>query len=278
MGATLAGAFAAAGHDVVGWSRSEERRAAYVAAGGSVAASPREACRTADLIVANVVDYDATRSVLSEAGADALAGRTLVQLASGGPADARALADEVDAYGVDYLDGAILTFPARIGDEPTIIAYSGSRRAFDRHRPTFMALGGRPLFVGEEVGGAAAIDLAWLSVLYGGTVGMLQAAAFCEAEGVDPGHAFDALPSFLVEIAAEGAYYRRLIERGDYSGNQASLDTHVAALHHIVDAAETSGVNGAFPRLCLDVFGRSASEGHGSDEIAAAIEIFRRPG
>ena len=209
--------------------------------------------------MANLVDYDATRSVLAEAGADALSGRALVQLASGGPADARALATEVRPYRVDYLDGAILTFPARIGDEPTMIAYSGSREAFDRHRATFLALGGRPLFVGEEVGGAAAIDLAWLSVLYGGTVGLLQAAAFCEAEGVDPGHAFDAVPSFLVEIAAEAAYYRNLIARGDYSGDQASLDVHVAALHHIVDAAETSGVNGAFPRLCLDVFGRAAS-------------------
>ena len=40
MGATLARAFAGAGNDVVAWSRSPERRAAYASTGGSVADSP----------------------------------------------------------------------------------------------------------------------------------------------------------------------------------------------------------------------------------------------
>jgi 3-hydroxyisobutyrate dehydrogenase-like beta-hydroxyacid dehydrogenase len=278
MGSTLARVLSSAGHDVTAWTRSPERREAYAATGGTTAETPAAACRAGELVVACVSDYDATRAVLTEAGADALEGRTLVQLASGGPADARSLAVWLEGYGVDYIDGAILTFPARIGDEPTMIAYSGSRAGFDRHRDTLLALGRRSAFVADDVGGAAAVDLAWLSFYYGASMGLLQGVAFCEAEGVDPGKAFDAVPSLLVEIAAEAEYYRGLIARRDYRGDQAAIDTHLAAIHHIVDAAETSGVNAAFPRLVRDVYEKAVAGGHGGEEAAATIEVLRQPG
>ena len=75
-------------------------------------------------------DYDATREVLQSPGMSSeLVGKTLVQLASGSPADARALAEWSKGAAVRYLDGAIASYPARIGDAPTIIFYSGDRNA-----------------------------------------------------------------------------------------------------------------------------------------------------
>ena len=73
-------------------------------------------------------------------------------------------------------------------------------------------------------------------------------------------------------------HYRRLIARRDYRGDQATLDVVVASIDHIVAAAGASGVNGAFPRLLRDLFGRAVADGHGGEEIAAAIDVFRRPG
>jgi 3-hydroxyisobutyrate dehydrogenase-like beta-hydroxyacid dehydrogenase len=147
-----------------------------------------------------------------------------------------------EAHGVAYLDGAILTFPSRIGDQMTMIAYAGSRAAFDAHAATLRTLGGRSAFVSEEVGGARAVDLAWLSFLYGNAIGLLQGAAFCESQRVDPAQFFDAVPSLLVEIAGEAAYHRQLIGRGDYGGDQATLDVHVAAMRYIAQAAEAASM------------------------------------
>ena len=265
MGGALARAFSAAGHTTTGWTRS------------AGTGTPAEACAASDLVVACVSDYDATRAVLSAPGvADALTGRTLVQLATGGPADARSLATWAADAGVAYLDGAIATYPARIGDAPTIVFYSGDRGAYDRHRVTLEALGGRPTFVGEAPGAAAAADLAWLSFLYATMVGLFQGAAFLEAEGADPAVVFDAVPSFGIEIAAEAAYARELIARNDFHGDQATLDVHLAAMEHIVAAAEESGVSGELPRLVRDLTARAVAAGHGADEIAALIETFRR--
>jgi 3-hydroxyisobutyrate dehydrogenase-like beta-hydroxyacid dehydrogenase len=264
MGSALARAFADAGHDVTTWSRS---RSAMTAA---------EACAHSDLIVACVADYDATRAVLTSPGMSVeLVGKTLVQLASGSPSEARAMAEWARGAAVRYLDGAIATYPARIGDAPTIIFYSGDRAAWEIHSSTLVALGGQPSFVGEEPGLAAAADLAWLSFLYGSMLGMLQGAAFLEAEGADPAVMFESVPSFGVEIAAEAAYARGMIRRRNYHGNQATLDTHLAAIEHIVAAAGSAGVNDGLAKLVRDLTARAVDEGHGDEEIAALVEVLR---
>ncbi len=265
MGAALARAFTAAGHTTTGWTRS------------GATGSPAAACEASDLVVGCVLDYDATYEVLAAPGVTAaLRGKTFVQLATGDPADARGMAEWATGAGVAYLDGSIATYPARIGDEPTIVFYSGDRAAFDRHRATLAALGGRPTFVGEAVGGAAAADLAWLSFLYGTMIGLFQGAAFLEAEGVDPSVVFDAVPSFGIEIAAEATLARDLIARNDFSGDQAALSTHLAGMKGILGAAEGAGVNSEFPRLVRDLTARAVETGHGEREIAALIEILRR--
>ena len=123
---------------------------------------------------------------------------------------------------------------------------------------------------------AAAADLAWLSFLYGSMLGMLQGAAFLEAEGADAAVVFDSVPSFGIEIAAEAAYARGLIRRRNYRGNQATLDVHLAAMEHIVAAAGDSGVNDALPRLVRDLAAQAVAEGHGDDEIAALVEVLRK--
>jgi 3-hydroxyisobutyrate dehydrogenase-like beta-hydroxyacid dehydrogenase len=265
MGGALVRAFTDAGDDVTGWSRS---RSAMTAA---------EACARSDLIVACVSDYDATREVLTSPGmSTALVGKTLVQLASGSPADARAMAEWARGAAVRYLDGAIATYPARIGHAPTIIFYAGDRNAYEIHSATLVTLGGQSTFVGDDPGMAAAADLAWLSFLYGSMLGMLQGAAFLEAERVNPSVVFDAVASFNVEIAAEAAYARGLIRRGEYGGNQATLDVHLAAIEHIVAAAGESGVDSGLVQLVRDLTARAVADGHGDEEIAALFEVLRK--
>jgi len=277
MGSSLAEALIAAGHQVTVWNRDGRKSAAFEGR-ARVLASPAEACAASDLVGICVADYDAASAILADGEtASALAGRTLIQFSSGGPDDARALESWANENRIDYLDGAILTYPDGIGaDHPdTVIFYSGARDAFDRYRDVLLALGGRPTFVSEAVGGAAAADLAWLSFEYGATAGLLQGAAFCEAEDVDPGHFFDAVKALSDEVPVAADRFREMIERGEYRGELATLDVHVAAIENIAAFAGASGVNATLPAALLRVFGEAAESGHGEDEIVAAVEVFR---
>ena len=70
---------------------------------------------------------------------------------------------------------------------------------------------------------------------------------------------------------------RDLIARNDFAGDQAELNTHFPAMEYILAAAETSGVNADFPRVVRDLTARAIAAGHGPHEIAALIEVLRRP-
>lgn len=276
MGSSLAEAFIAAGHEVTVWNRDGSKCDAFENR-ARIAATAAEACGASELVGICVADYEAAGAILDADAATALADRTLVQFSSGSPDDARALGAWAGEQRIDYLDGAILTYPDGIGPDhaDTVIFYSGSRAGFDRHRDALLALGGRPTFVSESLGGAAAADLAWLSFEYGATAGLLQGAAFCEAEDVDPGHFFDAVKALSHEIAIAADRCREMIERGEYTGDLATLDVHVAAIEHIVAFAESSGVSSVVPAALLRVFGEAAKGGHGDEEIVAAVEVFR---
>ncbi len=91
MGSRLAEAFLATGQELSVWNRDSAKCAAF---DGRAAIRPTaaEAVSASDLVVVCVADYPAARSILTEARtAEALGGRTLVQLSSGSPEDARAL-------------------------------------------------------------------------------------------------------------------------------------------------------------------------------------------
>lgn len=275
MGAAVADCLIGAGGPVTVWNRTAAKAAAF-AGRCSVASDARTAVQSSDVIVSVLPDYDTAREVLGDLGSE-LSGKTVLQLSSGTPDEARELSASVIAAGAGYLDGKIFTYPARVGAPMTRFAYSGSSAAYDLWIPLGSALGGRSTFFGDDPGAAATVDLGWLSFLYGASVGLFQAVAYCRAEGVDAAAVFDSVPSWLSEIDAESSYYDFLHSRRDYSGDQATLEVHLAAMSHLAEAARSRDISAALPDLLLQVFGRAIELGHGSDELAAGIDALVHP-
>ena len=274
MGSALAKSFSRAGHKVTGWNRSAGPRDA--AAGFCTPVQDiADAVAASDLIVTCLADYDSTMEALSGVSVDQWTGRTMVQLASGGPDDAHAMKAWADERAIAYIDGAIATFPDRMGNADTCIFMSGDSAAHGRHEATLAAMGGRNFFTGDDVAAAASLDLAWLSLLYGVTLGMLSAAAFCEAGGVSPKHFFNTMPSFMPEIAHAAKEYDGMIARDSYEGDQAMILVHLAAMEHIGGAAASSGMDTRFTDMLLGMFKEAVDRGLGELEIAASIKVLR---
>ena len=110
MGSALARAFIRAGHSVTIWNRTAARMKPLVELGATAARSPADAAMASPVCVVCIDNYSVTRRMIEEAGMlTALAGRTLVQLSTGTPAEARDLASWLTDHGVNVLDGAILS-------------------------------------------------------------------------------------------------------------------------------------------------------------------------
>lgn len=272
MGSALAGAFLRAGHPTTVWNRSAGKAEALAAEGAQVAGSVAEAVAASPLVVVCVSDYHAVRELLGPIEGFG-EGRTFVNLTSGTSREARELA----AWGGGaYVDGAILAVPSGIGAAETPILYSGAADAFEEHADTLRALGGAAAFLGADHGLASLHDVAVLSLMWGTLNGFLQGVAVLGAAGVDAA-SFAPLAAISANtVAGWLGGYAEQIDSGAYPGDDAALDTHVAAMGHLIDESEAVGLDASFPKAIKQLADRAVAAGRSKDSYAALVEELRK--
>lgn len=175
MGRAMATTWEAAGHQVTVWNRTLGR-----AGDLNEAATIEEAVEASQLVVVCVLNYEATYAVLPAAS---LAGRTVVQLTTGTPGQAREMATWATEHGASYVDGGVMATPPLIGRPGSLVFYSGTKNAFQTAKPALTELG-EARFVGEDPGRAALYDLALLSAMYGMFGGIDHALALGASEHI----------------------------------------------------------------------------------------------
>jgi 3-hydroxyisobutyrate dehydrogenase-like beta-hydroxyacid dehydrogenase len=163
MGSALARALFNKRFSTTVWNRTRSKTEPLAQLGIRVAPSLQAAAMACGVVIVNVVDYNTTLQLLHAPDvASALLGKTLVQLSSGTPQEARRMESWAMQHKISYLDGAIMSYPSGIGTPECTIFYSGAEESFARVKPLLLALGGNPMFVGTAIGHACALDLAGL--------------------------------------------------------------------------------------------------------------------
>lgn len=272
MASALARTLLANGHDVHVWNRTAEKAQALEAAGAIAAPTAEGAVALAEVVIVNLLDYAASDSqLLRSAVAGALTGKVLVQLTSGSPRAAQQTGTWATRNGIAYLAGAIMATPDLLGRPGTLILYSGSADAFEKHSSMLTALGGKSVFVGEGFGLASALDSALLSQMWGTLFGTLQAIAINRAENI-PQQTYEAyLPLMQPVIDAAAVDLMRRLKDGRDTGDAETLATiaaHNAAFRHVLDIIDDRQLNpavaGGFDRL----FRMAIEAGREADDFA----------
>jgi 3-hydroxyisobutyrate dehydrogenase-like beta-hydroxyacid dehydrogenase len=276
MGSALAVALIAAGHAVWVWNRTPQRCEPLRRAGATVATSVEEAVSAAQVTIVCVRDYR-SGNVLVKTGAagKALRGRTLVQLTTGTPNEARALGTWASARGVRYLDGAIMAYPQAIGREDCLIVYAGAAATFNDVRPVLLGLGGSPLHVGDDVGAASTLDASALSFWYASLSGFLHGAAICKSQGWPLEAYVSMTAAALPQVAHAMNTCGEKFTSGRFeSQGLATLHTEAAALSQIIRTSRESRVDPGLPKHLLRYFDTAIAAGHGDDYVARLLEVF----
>ena len=276
MGRALAGALLDAGHPTTVWNRTAAKAESLVARGATPAGSPAEAVAASPLVIVCLSTYEAVHELLDPLG-EALADRVVVNLTSGTSQLARETAELVARHGGTYLDGAIMAVPPEIGTAGALIFYSGPQPAFARHEPALRSLGGATTYLGADHGLSSLYDVALLNVMWGVLNGFLHGAAILGAAGVDAVTFAPFLQAGLRTMADWVPAYAQQVDDGAYPATDATLDTHVAAMAHLVEESEAVGVHADLPRFVKALTDRAIAGGHGADSYAAMIEVFRKP-
>ncbi|GAB2869928.1 NAD(P)-binding domain-containing protein [Streptomyces deserti] len=277
MGRALAGAFLDAGLRTTVWNRTPGRDRELLDRGAVGARSAAEAVAASEVVVVCVVNYDAVDAVLRpDEVAAALKGRTVVNLTADTPARARDTAAWAAAHGVRYLDGAIMTPTTTIGTADAVFLYSGPEDLYGEVRPVRDALGGTHTHLGEEIGRAAAYDIALLDIFWTAMAGYAHALAVARAEGVTARELAPfaqgigaILPPIFAETAQEA-------DAGTFSGEDNPITSAVSSMAHIVDVSESHGIDAGVMRAAEGLARRTIGLGHGTDGFIRVAEVLGR--
>ncbi|MBC9716623.1 NAD(P)-dependent oxidoreductase [Streptomyces sp. TRM66268-LWL] len=277
MGRALAGAFLAAGVRTTVWNRTPGRDRELVAQGAAGASTVQEAVTASELVVVCVVNYDASDSLLrNDEVTTALKGRTLLNLTADTPDRSRDSAQWAAEHGIRYLDGAIMTPTTTIGTPHAVLLHAGPADLYAEHKPVLDALGGTHTHLGEDIGRAAAYDIALLDIFWTAMAGYAHALAVAKAEGIGAGELVpfakgiaDILPPIFEGTAAE-------VDRGTYSGEDNPITSAASSMAHIIHASESHGIDAGVMRAAEGLARRVIGLGHGKDGFVRIAEVLGR--
>lgn len=272
MGSAVARSFIGAGHRLTVWNRSEIRTQPLVQLGASAADSVTAAIAASPVVLICIDGYQTTRALFDQPGVDRLLpGRIVVQLSTGSPGEARQADAWFSARGALYLDGAILGGPATMGTPKGTVLYSGRREIFDRCAALLGALGGGTRFIGEKIGAAAAIDMAYLARQCGMYAGVAHGVLICESEGAD----LEVYASIFPENDT-GRWMIDAVRKNAYSNPPATLAVWNVALRRLREQARDADISSEVPDLVAGILDRAEAAGFGAEHIAAMVKVLRR--
>ena len=270
MGSALARAIQRAGHNLTVWNRSPAKMQPFIDDGVAAAPDVVSAITASPVILICIDNYAVTNTMLQSDDIEPLlVGRTVVQLSTGTPKEARETSDWMTARSVAYLDGAILAGPNSIGTDAAQILLSGDEVARERTGDMLECLGGAVRYLGSNVGAASALDLAWLTTCYGRFMAVIHAANLCKSEdvGID-----DFISLFPDEPDIQ--HYAKVIHEESFSKCTATLQVWGAALKRIQQQGVDANINTEVPDFVAGFFKKAVASGYGEENVMSLVKVL----
>jgi 3-hydroxyisobutyrate dehydrogenase-like beta-hydroxyacid dehydrogenase len=275
MGSVLARTLLQAGYGVTVWNRSPERATALVQEGASLAREASEAINASNLIIICMIDKAASQGVLSSL--DPLlnmSGKTIVNMSTGTVDDVQRIAKRVDQHNGLYVDAGIMCYPKDIGGQHTTILYSGNSDAYHAHESTLKVLAGNPKFLGADPAACTPTYLALYAFYFGAFAAWLEGAVLASSSGVSV-QDFKALSPIMSDMLVDGINTAAdRIAASDFSGEQASVDVHVAGQEVVLDALQRANAPHASTDAYLSYCRLAQTAGMGKLDIASLFKAM----
>lgn len=276
MGAAMARRLLDQGFDLTVWNRNPARASALVARGARLAATPADAARGADAVIAMLADDDASRSVwLGEAGALPAMERGALAIDSSTLTVEwmRELGAAAGARGVGFVDAPVTGSKPQAEAGSLNFLVGGDAATVEQARPLFAVMGRGHVHVGASGAGA-------LLKLINNFMCGVQLASLGEALGMAQRSGLDV--KLAGEVLASGSpgspIVRMVMERmvaRDYTPNFL-VSLMVKDLTYAMRTFAAEGIDLADARAARERFSEAAAAGYQDQDIAAVVEPLRR--
>lgn len=276
MGAAMARRLLDHGYELTVWNRNAARADELVSVGAQIAATPAEAARDADAVIAMLADDQASRSVwLGEAGALAALNRGALAIDSSTLTVGwmRELGTQAAARGVRFLDAPVTGSKPQAEQGVLNFLVGGEATDTERAGALFKAMGRGHVHVGP-VGSGALLKLINNFMCGVQLASLGEAIAMAQRSGLDIRRTADVLAagspgSPIVKMVVE-----RMVER-DYTPNFL-VPLMVKDLTYAIETFAAEGIELADARAARERFIEAAAAGFQDRDIASVVEPLRR--
>jgi 3-hydroxyisobutyrate dehydrogenase-like beta-hydroxyacid dehydrogenase len=279
MGAPQARNLLKAGYAVTAWNRSRAKADALVVDGASVAETPADAARDADIVVMMLENGPIVTDVLFAQGAAAAMrpGTLVIDMSSIKPFEAQDHAARLAANGIRHVDAPVSGGTVGAIEGTLAIMAGGDAADYERAEPVLRTMG-RPVHVGPAGSG----QLAKLAnqIIVGVTIGAVaEALLLAKRGGADPARVREALRGGFAESRILELHGQRMVDR-DFATKGRSV-THLKDLDNAIEAAgrldlQTIPYAALGQQLTADLFRGLLANAGDLDHAGLLVELERR--
>ncbi|MEY2878082.1 MAG: hypothetical protein RLZZ15_462 [Verrucomicrobiota bacterium] len=262
----LAGGFAVVGHDL-----DAARLDAFRRAGGAPARDTAEILHRCDRILLSLPSHSEVAALLCAHATALRPGVTLIDTTTGDPSTGEALARDLAARGVTYLDATISGSSAQMRAGTAVVMVGGERTAFDACGDIFAQLGCETFHTGAP-GSGAKMKLATNIVLGLNRAALAEGLAFARGVGLDAAQA--------LAIMRAGPAYSRIMDgkgekmlTGDFTP-EARLSQHLKDVRLIVEHGHAAGLPMPLSTTHREILESAESAGLGPLDNSALIRVL----
>lgn len=274
MGWPMAGHLQEAGADLIVWNRSAARREEAVSHGIAVADSPAAlaAAVGGGILALNLTHAPVVRSLVEEAAPHLSPGALVIDFGTTGYDETLALAAELEARGVAWLDAPVSGGEVGARNGNLTIMAGGSEESFARALPVLRIVGETITHVGGTGAGQVA-KLANQLIVAQTIDAVAQALRLAELAGVDAARVREALRGGFAESRILDLHGDRMVRRDFAPGGRSELQLKDVRL--ICELAERVGLQSGTLEQSRRQWERFVHElGHGDLDHSGLFKVY----
>jgi 3-hydroxyisobutyrate dehydrogenase-like beta-hydroxyacid dehydrogenase len=263
----LGDGFAVVGYDLDGARLDHLRRLGGEAEGSATAVFGR--CRR---VLLSLPDHDKVTALLQNSTTGLRPGQIIIDTTTGDPAASEALAGELAARGVTYLDATVSGSSAQVREGIAVIMVGGDAAGFASCGDVFARLGCQAFYTGGP-GTGAKMKLVTNAVLGLNRAALAEGLALAGALGLDAAQA--------LAIMQAGPAYSRIMDRkgekmlkGEFTP-EARLSQHLKDVRLILAHGHAAGLPMPLSEANRAALESAETAGLGALDNSAIIEVLR---
>jgi 3-hydroxyisobutyrate dehydrogenase-like beta-hydroxyacid dehydrogenase len=271
MGLPMASNLLKAGYPLTAWNRTPAKAEPLADIGASVAASPSDAVRDADIIITMLEAGPIVAEVVALALPAIRRGALLIDMSSTRQTEAVELHALLAAQGVNFMDAPVSG--GVLGAEAATLAImaGGNPEDFARAEPVLRFMG-RPTLVGAV--GCGQLAKLCNQLIVGGTLAIIaETLLLAQAGGADPAAVRNALRGGFAESRILEVHGQRMLDRNFKPGGQVKSQTK--DLENVLIAAAAAGVQLPVTQLVTDHYRSILTAFPHADQSAALLALER---